>query len=64
MEKPIEVEVNSGDILQIDRTGVITCGQFDDTKLYRRWYEGWTSWPYFRLGEKKHNAEEKSYIQE
>ena len=64
MEKPVEVEVDSGDILQIDRAGVVTRGQFDDAKFYRRWYEDWGTWPYFRLGEKKHNAEKKPYIQE
>ena len=58
------MDVDSGDILQIDRAGVVTRGQFDDTRLYRRWYEDWTSWPYFHLGGKKHNRGEKAYIQE
>lgn len=64
LEKPVEIEVNSGDILQIDKAGTITRSQFDDAKLYHRWYKDWVSWPYFQPDRKKLSNAEKSYIEE
>lgn len=62
-EKPVEVEFDCGDILQIDRSGSIATSRFDDSKFYRRWYDDWGNWPYLSGGKKSSNAE-KTYIQE
>lgn len=49
--KPIPVSIQSGEILKIDEDGHISCGKFDDSKLFSSWrWPGWypySSWRRF-----------------
>lgn len=62
-EKPVEVEVSCGDILQIDRAGTITTRRFDSSKFYHRWYDDWRNWLYPYPDQKSSHAD-RAYIQE
>lgn len=62
-EKPVEVEVSCGDILQIDRAGAIATRRFDDSKFYHHWYDDWRNWLYPYPDQKSSHAD-RAYIQE
>ena len=62
--KPIPVSIQSGEILKIDEDGHISCGEFDDSKLFSSWrWPGWypySSWR--RFGGKTEEAD--PYLEE
>lgn len=62
-EKPVEVEVSCGDVLQIDRAGAITTCRFDDNKFHHHWYDDWRNWLYPYPDQKSGHAD-RAYIQE
>ena len=59
-EKMVEIEISSGEILRIDRAGMMSTTCFDDAKLYRAWYRGWEFCPYQSYG----TRQDSEYIQE
>ena len=62
--KPMPVSIQSGEILKIDEGGHISCGKFDDSKLFSSWrWSGWypySSWR--RFGGKTEEAD--PYLEE
>ena len=54
-EQPRQIQINCGEILRIDSSGIITRDKFDDSKLFRHRYSMYW-WPFYSAGASRNSS--------